>query len=237
MLVDGKLAMDAYMAATRANADMSSWRFGPAGGITANYSVNQANGDVVITESQPLYRCVDNTDPSSWRSCRTVAQTGVRLNRVITVTADQAIWRTADTYVSADGKAHTARATYVNYANSGSMGYRYGTAGAYAATVRGDKSGNALGIVAKNAYAVIGVKYDANSSTIDASNPVGDIVMTPRPALVRVLSDGSRYVYARWTLPVAAKGASATVKQAFTNALSDANLVKLRNTAIAGLGK
>ena len=237
MLVDGKLAMDAYMASQRTSARQSAYRFGTSGGITVNYSINQTNGDVTITESQPLYRCVDVTDPSNWRSCGVVAQTGVRFNRVVTVTADHMIWRSADTYTSADGKAHSVRATYVNYADGNRAGYRFGTTGSYAGAVKGDKSGNALGVVAKNAYSVIGEKYDSGNSAVDASNSVGDIIMAPRPALVRVLSDGDKYMYARWSLSVPAKGSSPTVKQAYTSASSDANLVKLRNTAIAGLKK
>jgi hypothetical protein len=237
MLVDGKLAMDASMVYSRTNAQYDGLRFGASGGIAASYSINQTNGDVTINESQPLYRCLDQADPSAWRNCGKVAQTGVRLNRVITITADGAIWRTADTYASADGKAHTVRATYVNYSyGSDSQGYRFGTTGAYTALVKGDKTGNALGIVAKNAYSVVGTRYDTNNATIDADRPLGDIVMTPRPALARV-TDDTKYLYLRWNLPVAAKGKSATVKQAFTVAASDANLVRLRNTAIAGLAK
>jgi hypothetical protein len=237
MLVDGKLAMDTYMVTERTDAKQSALRYGAAGGITIGYSINQANGDLTLTESQPLYRCVDVTDASQWRNCSVATQTGVRFNRTITLTADNTIWRTADAYVSADGKAHTVRATYVNYLQSGSSGYRYGTTGAYATSVKGDKSGNALGAVAKNAYSVLGVKLNQSNATVDVHNPVGDIVMTPRPALVRVLADGSKYVYPRWSLSVPAKGASPTVKQAYTIAASDANLVKLRNTAIAGLAK
>ena len=236
MLVDGKLAMDANMVYNRTGASQSAYRYGPSGGITASYSINQTNGDVTINESQPLYRCLDQADPTDWSRCDSVTQTGVRLNRVITATADQAIWRTADTYVSADGKAHNVRATYVNY-EYGPLGYRFGTTGTYAASTKGDKSGAALGVVAKNAYAVLGVKYDRDNATISANNPVGDIVMSPRPALIRVISPTDKYVYARWSLPIAAKGKSVTVKQAFTNALSDANLIKLRGLAIAGLAK
>jgi len=75
-------------------------------------------------------------------------------------------------------------------------------------------------------------------------------VMSPRPALVRVLSDGDGYVYPRWSLSIAKKsvvkrgkvkkvigGKSVTVKQAYTNALSDASLTRLRGLAIAGLAK
>ena len=250
MLVDGKLAMDAYMVVQRSDASQSAYRYGPSGGITASYSINQANGDVTINESQPLYRCLDEADPASWRNCGVATQTGVRLNRVITVTADHAIWRTADTYVSADGKAHNVRATYVNSRNSSTLGYRYGTTGTYADSAKGDKSGNALGVVAKNAYSVLGVKYDRDNATIGTTNPVGDIVMSPRPALVRVLSDGDGKVYPRWSLPIAKKsvvkkgkvkkvigGKSVTVKQAYTNALSDASLTRLRGLAIAGLAK
>lgn len=91
--------------------------------------------------------------------------------------------------------------------------------------------------MAKNAYAVLGVKYDRNNATIDYNNPVGDIVMTPRPTLIRVLDPSDKYVYASWALPIAAKGQSVTVKQAFTIALSDASLTKLRTLAIAGFAK
>lgn len=235
MLVDGKLAMDVYMLYRRTSAGDSGVAFGAAGGITLGYSVNQANGDLTVTESQPLYRCVDVTDPSQWRSCTVAAPTGVRMNRTITVTADGAIWRSADAYASADGKAHTVRATYVNY-EYGNLGYRYGTSGAYAAKTKGDKTGNALGSAGKP-YVVLGVKYDQSNATVDVNNPVGDIVMTPRPAMVRVVADNSKYVYPRWSLSVPKGGSSPVVKQAYTIAASDANLVKLRNAAIAGLAK
>ncbi|MCX6389346.1 MAG: hypothetical protein NT122_01725 [Solirubrobacterales bacterium] len=249
MLVDGKLAMDVYMAQGMTNASQSAYRYGPSGGITASYSINQANGDVTINESQPLYRCLDQADPIDWKRCGSVAQTGVRLNRVITATADHAIWRSADTYVSADGKAHNVRATYVNY-EYGNLGYRFGSTGTYLASTKGDKSGNALGVVAKNAYSVLGVKFDRDNATIDYNNPVGDIVMSPRPQVIRVINPSDKYVYARWSLPIAKKsivkkgkvkkvtgGTSVTVKQAYTIALSDASLTRLRGLAIAGLAK
>lgn len=237
MQVDGKLAMDVYMAYNRSSARKSLLRFGSTGDIDINYTINQANGDLTVTETQPLYRCVDVTDPSQWRSCTVVTKTGVNLRRVVTVTADHAIWRTADTYASTDGKAHSVRATYVNRANTSTYGYRYGTSGAYAAPVKGDKSGIGLGAVPGNAFSVLGVKYDVSNATVGYDNPLGDIIMKPRPDLIRVLSDGDRYVYPRWALSVPKGGASATVKQAYTIANSDARLTTLRNTAIAGLSK
>ena len=237
MLVDGNLAVDAYMMSQRARAEQDTLRYGPSGGITVSYSINQTNGDVTINESQPLYRCLDQIDPSNWRNCEAATQTGVRMNRVITMTADLTIWRSADTYVSTDGKAHSVRATYVNQKSG--HGYRYGTTGAYAALVKGDKSGAALGVVAKNAYSVLGVKSVLETTEIGYNYPVGDIVMSPRPAMIRILDNGPTdgYVYARWSLPIAKKGKSVTVKQAYTIAASDVNLTRLRTLAIAGLAK
>jgi hypothetical protein len=75
--------------------------------LTAAYTVDKANGNVVIHETDPLVKCNDATYPPTTGSCATYVSTGVTDDRTITQDHDGHISWVTDTLKSTDGKAHS----------------------------------------------------------------------------------------------------------------------------------
>lgn len=88
----------------------------PAGypGATTTVTQNAATGDVTVTELAPLFSCTDPSLPASAVKCPSAVSTGVRLERVITVTQDGSRTAIADRFVSTDGNAHAVRVEQYN---------------------------------------------------------------------------------------------------------------------------
>lgn len=83
-------------------------------GATTTVSQNPANGDLTITELAPLYSCTDASLPITAVKCPTAVPTGVRLERVTTVTQEGSRVAVADRFVSTDGAAHAVRMEQYN---------------------------------------------------------------------------------------------------------------------------
>ena len=161
------------------------------------------------------------------------------MNRSIRITNDGKVWRSADTWTSLDKKKHSVRVTYSNNVSKsnplGNTGFRFTTAGAYSASSVGSTPASSFHGSSAN-VAVLGVIVN-KSLAPGYDNPVGDLVMSPRPSGVRFFSSSDRYWYPRWTISVPAKKTSKPIKQAYTIAASNSDLTKLRAVAIAGLAK
>lgn len=74
--------------------------------LTSTYSLNHANGDWTIRESDPLVKCPDSPFPPTEKSCPNFVATGVTVNRTITQTQDGHLVYISDSYQSTDGQQH-----------------------------------------------------------------------------------------------------------------------------------
>ena len=74
--------------------------------LTDTYTVDQATGNVVIRETDPIVKCSTATYPPTTGSCATFVSTGVTDDRTITQDHDGHISWITDVFKSADGKAH-----------------------------------------------------------------------------------------------------------------------------------
>jgi hypothetical protein len=99
--VDGA---DAYSPATAQQINLHASGF-PL--LTWSYSLNPANGDWTISETDQLVRCADPTYPPDDTSCASFVSTGVRVNRAITQGHDGHLVFITDRYVSTDGHDHS----------------------------------------------------------------------------------------------------------------------------------
>ncbi len=75
--------------------------------LTDTYTVDQATGNVVIQETDPLVKCSDPTYPPTTGSCATFVSTGVTDNRTITQDHDGHISWITDSFTSTDSAAHS----------------------------------------------------------------------------------------------------------------------------------
>ena len=87
----------------------------PAGfeGLQATPALDPATGAMTISESQRIFRCEGDDDgrPTE-EECRSVIDTGIRLDRTISLTREHSIADVRDRWVSSDGLAHQVRARY-----------------------------------------------------------------------------------------------------------------------------
>jgi PASTA domain/Divergent InlB B-repeat domain len=77
----------------------------PALGET--YTIDQATGNVVIQETDPLVKCADPTYPPNTVSCAAFVSTGVTDHRTITQDHDGHVSWITDAFTSTDGNAHS----------------------------------------------------------------------------------------------------------------------------------
>ena len=75
--------------------------------LTDTYTLDQATGNVVIQETDPLVKCSDPTYPPTTGSCATFVSTGVTDNRTITQDHDGHISWITDTFTGTDSAAHS----------------------------------------------------------------------------------------------------------------------------------
>ena len=75
--------------------------------LTETYTIDQAAGNVVIHESDPLVKCTDPTYPPNTAGCATFVATGVTDNRAITQDHNGHVSWITDSFTSTDGKAHS----------------------------------------------------------------------------------------------------------------------------------
>jgi hypothetical protein len=74
--------------------------------LTYGYSVDPSNGNLTITESDPLVRCPSPTYPPNNTTCPMFISTGVTVHRTITQESDGHLVFITDRYVSTDGQQH-----------------------------------------------------------------------------------------------------------------------------------
>jgi hypothetical protein len=113
VMVDGRVAYTA--------AGIPLFMFGtdrataPAGfeGLQASVSLDEATGALAISESQRIFHC-DGTDSAkpTEEECGTVLDTGIRLERTISLTREHSIADVRDRWVSSDGRPHYVLARY-----------------------------------------------------------------------------------------------------------------------------
>lgn len=80
-----------------------------AGGLPAisySYSQDPLNGNLTITESEPLVKCPDPAYPPTTASCASFIGTGVRVERTIEQTNDGHLVTISDRYASTDSQPH-----------------------------------------------------------------------------------------------------------------------------------
>lgn len=75
--------------------------------LTETYTIDEATGNVVIHESDPLVKCTDPTYPPNTVGCATFVATGVTDDRTITQDHDGHVSWITDSFTSTDGKAHS----------------------------------------------------------------------------------------------------------------------------------
>jgi hypothetical protein len=113
VMVDGR---QAYTAAGIPTFDFGTDRAkAPAGfeGLHASVSLDEATGALAISESQRIFRC-DGTDSAkpTEEECGTVLDTGIRLERTISLTREHSIADIRDHWVSSDGRPHHVLTRY-----------------------------------------------------------------------------------------------------------------------------
>jgi hypothetical protein len=74
--------------------------------LTYGFSLNAANGNLTVTESNPIVRCPNAAYPPNAASCPSFLSTGVRAERTITQESDGHLVLFRDRYVSTDGQEH-----------------------------------------------------------------------------------------------------------------------------------
>jgi hypothetical protein len=90
-----------------------------------------SNGDVTVTESEPLMRCNTNTypvTPNPGSSCTGLVSTGVKFTRVVNIFRGAHQARLRDTFTSTDGLSHTLSLQYegsITAPSAGATGYVY----------------------------------------------------------------------------------------------------------------
>ena len=120
---------------TPAADDPAAWRRGPPGTRRAastacgsKVEVDPATGAVIVAQTARALRCDEN--------CTAVIDTGVRLERTITLGNEHAHADVRDRWVSADGAAHAVRVVYSHGAAAerwrfpGTPAFRTGARGA-----------------------------------------------------------------------------------------------------------
>jgi glucodextranase-like protein len=113
LMVDGRRAY--------ASADIPLFGFGseqptaPAGfeSLQATVTLDEASGAISTSESQRIFRC-DGTDDErpQEEDCRTVLDTGIRLERTVALGREHSIADVRDRWVSTDGRAHQVQVRY-----------------------------------------------------------------------------------------------------------------------------
>ncbi len=113
LVVDGRVAYT--------TEDIPRFQYGteqsmtPAGfeGLQATPALDPSTGAMTISESQRIFRCEGDDDgrPTE-EECRSVIDTGIRLDRTISLTREHSIADVRDRWVSSDGLAHQVRARY-----------------------------------------------------------------------------------------------------------------------------
>ncbi len=103
VVVDGATA---YVGPTIPRVDVEGRLYAPRGfdGVQMKVEVDPATGAVTIVETARVLRCDE--------SCAAVIDTGVRLERTVTLGNEHAHADVRDRWVSADGAAHTVRVEY-----------------------------------------------------------------------------------------------------------------------------
>jgi hypothetical protein len=121
--------------------------------LSYTYTQNPSNGNLTITESDPLVKCEDTTYPPSSTKCATFSETGVTVHRTISQQSDGHLVFITDRYVSTNGNTHNLDLLPQNdqrFSNPGSNGlniaYRFPGESSFSTHVAGDVvsfSGNA----------------------------------------------------------------------------------------------
>lgn len=75
--------------------------------LTDTYTLDEATGNVVIHETDPLVECREATYPPNFISCSSFASAGVTDDRTIAQSQDGHLSSIKDTFKSTDGKTHS----------------------------------------------------------------------------------------------------------------------------------
>jgi hypothetical protein len=75
-------------------------------GLTWDVTQDPSNGNLTITDSEPLVKCPDATYPPDSTTCPNFVNTGVRVDRTLTQEQDGHLIFIKDRYVSTDGHDH-----------------------------------------------------------------------------------------------------------------------------------
>jgi hypothetical protein len=223
--VDGANAYGPAAAEYEINAEASGL---PA--ISYSYSQNPLNGNLTITESEPLVKCPDPVYPPTPASCGSFIGTGVRVERTIEQTNDGHLVTISDSYSSADSQPHSLDLLPQNdqrfgqfpVENGEAIGYRF--PGESSFHVRHDGESIAFG---DETPGTIFIKVEGSEDG-DESTGRGAIVFD-RPAspatFNAVNSDESDfYFHQAATVPA---GGSSTFRFAYAQGYGDAEVAAL----------
>ena len=113
--------------------------------LSYGYNLDPSNGDLTITESQPLVKCPDTTFPPNSVKCPSFVSTGVTVHRTILQSSDGHLVFITDRYDSTDGQTHTLDLLPENeerFSNAGVNGlniaYEFPGEGSFSTHVAGD---------------------------------------------------------------------------------------------------
>ena len=117
-----------------------------AGGLPAltyDYSLNPSNGNLTITESNPIVKCPNPIFPPNETTCPDYLSTGVTVNRTITQESGGHLVFITDRYLSTDGQQHSLDLLPENFQdfnqNGHSVAYRFPGESSFSVHVSGDE--------------------------------------------------------------------------------------------------
>ncbi len=209
--------------------------------VTYKVALNHKNGDVTITETDPLLRC-NGTDsyPPTTTTCTRYVKTGVEALRTMVQSASGHVVSITDRYRSTDGHAHKLDLLYENDEclgpNEGSpcsgpnIGYRFPGHHSYAAHTLGDVVHVPKG--AGSIYVKVLGAPDGNRSTGQ-----GAITYAQAPTKIVFIASSSIGEFTmHYATKVAAKG-TVTYRFAYATAYTHAQVHKYAQAALAALKK
>ena len=113
--------------------------------VSNTYTVDTANGNVVVHEAAPLVKCPKTAYPPTTTSCSSFVTTGVTDNRTITQDHDGHISWISDAFTSTDSKSHSIDLLWDNSqrfwgasGNSAQLEYEFPGQTSFATHVAGD---------------------------------------------------------------------------------------------------
>lgn len=234
-VVDG---VNAYGAQTLGDIAGDAFAANPLAGLSAHVtSHDDATGDTTVAESEQLLDCVGPTgagdpptqaptactppsDPAS-----ALADTGVRLDRTILVTAAGRMVRFTDTFTSTDGAAHTVALEYDNGVGQGGgdPAYRFPGETAFATHAATDSVPGPA-----SAPGSVLIHTDGTLPDGDPGNPSLALTFSTAPNGFAFLDPA--VFLTRYTRTVPA-GGSITISQSYADDATDAGAAALARQA------